>query len=65
MSVILILILASLAMAGGFLAAFIWAVRSGQYEDTQTPSLRILMDEDGSAVKPGPHAQTHPSNPSA
>lgn len=46
MSVILVLILASLAVAAGFLAAFIWAVRSGQYEDTQTPSMRILMDED-------------------
>lgn len=40
------LILASLAVAGGFLAAFIWAVRSGQYEDTRTPSMRILMDEE-------------------
>ena len=28
-----------------FLAGFIWAVRSGQYEDTCTPSLRPLMDE--------------------
>lgn len=49
MSVVLILILASLAVAGGFLAAFIWAVRSGQYEDTQTPSMRILMDEEASS----------------
>jgi cbb3-type cytochrome oxidase maturation protein len=48
MSVILVLILASLAVAAGFLAAFIWAVRSGQYEDTQTPSMRILMDEETS-----------------
>ena len=65
MSVILILILASLAVAGGFLAAFIWAVRSGQYEDTQTPSMRILMDEDGPAAKPMPHAKTNPGNLSA
>ena len=45
MSVILILILASLAIALIFLGAFIWAVRSGQYEDTQTPAMRILMDD--------------------
>jgi cbb3-type cytochrome oxidase maturation protein len=45
MSVILILILASLAMALVFLAAFVWSVRSGQYEDTTTPSMRILLDE--------------------
>lgn len=45
MSVILILVLASLAMALAFLGGFIWSVRSGQYEDTFTPSLRILTDE--------------------
>jgi len=45
MSVILILILASLGLALAFLAGFIWAVRSGQFEDTCTPSLRILTEE--------------------
>jgi len=45
MSVILILILASLAMALLFLSFFIWAVKSGQFEDTCTPSMRILTDE--------------------
>jgi len=46
MSVILILILASLGLALTFLAAFVWAVRAGQYEDTCTPSLRVLMESD-------------------
>ena len=46
MSVILILIPLSILTAAAFLCGFIWAVRSGQYEDTCTPSLRILMDED-------------------
>jgi len=45
MSVIIILILASLLVGLIFLGAFIWSVRSGQYEDTLTPSLRILADE--------------------
>ena len=45
MSVIVILILTSLAIALFFLASFIWAVRSGQYDDTCTPSLRILTDD--------------------
>ena len=44
MSVILILILASLGLAVMFLAAFVWAVRGGQYEDTCTPSMRVLID---------------------
>ena len=46
MQVIYILIGVSLLMAGAFLVAFIWAVKSGQFEDTYTPSVRILWDEE-------------------
>ncbi len=46
MSVILILIVASILVAGGFLMAFLWAIRSGQYEDTYSPSVRILFEEE-------------------
>lgn len=45
MSAILVLIGFSLAVAISFLIAFIWAVKSGQYDDRYTPSLRILFDE--------------------
>jgi cbb3-type cytochrome oxidase maturation protein len=45
MSVIFILICFSLIVAAGFLFAFIWAVKSGQYNDTYTPSVRILLDD--------------------
>lgn len=45
MSVILILIPVSLVFATAFLGAFFWAVRSGQYEDTSTPSIRLLGDD--------------------
>jgi cbb3-type cytochrome oxidase maturation protein len=46
MSVILILILASLAVALAFLAAFVWAVKAGQFEDTCTPAMRILGEDE-------------------
>ncbi len=45
MSVIFLLIPLSILIAAGFLGAFIWAVRSGQYEDTTTPSMRLLLDD--------------------
>ena len=35
---------ASLLLAIGFLMAFIWSVRSNQYEDDYTPSIRMLFD---------------------
>ena len=36
----------SLLVASGFLIAFLWAVKSGQYKDTYTPSIRILFDDE-------------------
>jgi cbb3-type cytochrome oxidase maturation protein len=44
MSVIVLLIAAGGIVAGGFLAAFVWAVRSGQFDDTTTPAVRVLLD---------------------
>lgn len=52
MGVLIILILASLIVAIGFLIAFIWSVRSGQYEDGYTPSVRILFDDTKPIEKP-------------
>ncbi len=46
MKAIFLLILLSLVLAAGFLAAFFWAVRSGQYDDDYTPSVRMLFDDD-------------------
>ncbi len=51
MSVIILLILASLAVGLVFVGAFIWSVRSGQYEDTTTPALRILADEPEAKIR--------------
>ena len=58
MIVILLLIPLSIVIAAGFLAAFIWAVRSGQYEDTCTPAMRVLLEE----AKPKP-PENGPSAP--
>ena len=54
MSVLVLLIFTSLAMATTFLIGFIWAVRSGQYEDTCTPAMRFLPDE-----PPARRSKTH------
>ena len=45
MSVIVLLIVAGGVVAAGFLGAFVWAVRSGQFDDTCTPAVRVLLDE--------------------
>lgn len=46
MSILFILIIISLTVASGFLIAFFWAVRSGQFEDDYTPSVRMLFDDE-------------------
>jgi cbb3-type cytochrome oxidase maturation protein len=50
----------SLLLALIFLIAYLWSVRSGQYEDTHTPSLRILADDAG-GIRAGSPPQQNPS----
>jgi cbb3-type cytochrome oxidase maturation protein len=45
MGVILILLGASITVAGGFLVAFIWSARQGQFDDDYGPSVRMLFDD--------------------
>jgi cbb3-type cytochrome oxidase maturation protein len=45
MIAIYLLILLSVLVAVGFLAGFIWSVRTGQYEDTATPPMRVLTED--------------------
>jgi cbb3-type cytochrome oxidase maturation protein len=45
MSVIILLIIISILVAGGFLFAFLWSVKDGQYDDDYTPSVRMLFDD--------------------
>lgn len=46
MSVIYVLVPAAAALAAAGVAAFIWAVRRGQFDDMETPAVRILHDDD-------------------
>jgi len=50
MSVLFVLVIIGILVASVFLIAFIWAVRSGQFDDTYTPSIRILFDDHMSSV---------------
>jgi cbb3-type cytochrome oxidase maturation protein len=44
-TVIVWLIAAGALVAGGFMAAFVWAVRSGQFDDTTSPAIAVLHDD--------------------
>ena len=45
MSVIVLLLIASITVACLFLAAFIWSVKTGQYDDEASAPLRMLFDD--------------------
>ncbi|NVO21144.1 MAG: cbb3-type cytochrome oxidase assembly protein CcoS [Bacteroidetes bacterium] len=45
MQVIVVLIGFSLLVAVGFLIAFLWAVKSGQYDDDVSPAMRMLHED--------------------
>jgi cbb3-type cytochrome oxidase maturation protein len=58
MNVIFLLIAASTVVAVLFLAAFTWAVRSGQFDDDRSPGVRILGDAKPTPTK-APHTTTN------
>jgi len=49
MSTIYLMIPVTLLIASGFLIAYIWSVRDGQFEDTTTPAMRMLSDDNSSS----------------
>ncbi len=57
MSVIYVLLAISITVAILFFIAFIVSVRSGQYDDSYTPSVRMLFEDE--LVKP--NIAEHPS----
>ena len=49
MSVLYVVLPIALLLAAAAVAAFIWAVRSGQMDDMDTPAMRVLHDEEEGA----------------
>lgn len=55
MSIIYVLLAISVVVALVFFAAFIFSVKRGQYDDTYTPSVRMLFEDE--LVKDSPDSQ--------
>ncbi|RMF19053.1 MAG: cbb3-type cytochrome oxidase assembly protein CcoS [Candidatus Dadabacteria bacterium] len=51
MSAIYLLLPIGLLMAATAIAWFIWAVRTGQFDDLDTPAERILFDDEDLTAK--------------
>ena len=46
MGIIYIMLAVSLIIALFFLLSFLWAIKTGQYDDDYTPSVRMLFDDE-------------------
>ena len=54
METIFVLLPLALLIAAIAVAFFIWAARTGQFDDLDTPAIRILFDDDEPRRSPGP-----------
>ena len=61
MTVLYLLVPLALLMAGAGVWAFFWSVRDGQYDDVETPAIRILLDEESDAPAPSSSDNRTPS----
>jgi cbb3-type cytochrome oxidase maturation protein len=57
MNILVLLIVISLTIALIFLGIFIWSLRSGQYDDTYTPSVRMLFEDKPESDARQPHVK--------
>jgi cbb3-type cytochrome oxidase maturation protein len=62
MSVIYILLSISIIVAIVFFIAFIIAVRNGQFDDSYTPSVRMLFDDELVKEQPKPSVKIKKTN---
>lgn len=46
MNILYLLIPIGIIFLGAAIGLFVWAIRSGQYDDMEGPAHRILMDDD-------------------
>jgi cbb3-type cytochrome oxidase maturation protein len=46
MNILYVLIPLGLLLLAGAVWAFFWAVSSGQFDDLDTPAVRVIMDDD-------------------
>ena len=62
MSVIYILLSISIIVAVVFFVAFLYAVKKGQFDDSYTPSVRMLFEDELIKKQPKPTLKTKKTN---
>ena len=55
MSILYLLVPLALVLAGAGVWGFLWAVRSGQFDDVETPAIRVLLEDETTLSAADPH----------
>lgn len=58
MDILYLLIPLSVVLVSVIVAAFLWAIRSGQFDDLEGPAHRILSDDDARLEPPPPGSES-------
>jgi cbb3-type cytochrome oxidase maturation protein len=58
MDILYLLIPLGLLLLGGAVAAFFWAVGSGQFDDLESPGISVIMDDDSKPLEKSDAATT-------
>ncbi|MDX2115996.1 MAG: cbb3-type cytochrome oxidase assembly protein CcoS [Planctomycetota bacterium] len=56
MNIVYLLLPASLLIGAGFVVAFAWAARRGQFDDLSTPGFRVLFGDEEPVRRRAPAA---------
>jgi cbb3-type cytochrome oxidase maturation protein len=59
--VIFVVLPLALLVVAGAVGAFIWAVHDGQYDDMDTPPLRMLHEDDAADAEPARPGRDEPA----
>jgi len=59
MNILYLLIPISIVLLGFAIWAFVWAIKSGQFDDLEGPAHRILMDDDDPRIPSRGHPEHH------
>ena len=54
MSVLYVVLPLALAIIAASVVAYVWAARSGQFDDLTTPAMRVAHDDDAPSASPSP-----------
>lgn len=63
MEILYLLVPLAVILAGVIVWAFLWSIRSGQFDDLEGPAHRILMDEDDAPRDDKPAQKKPPRQP--